>query len=701
MNTHKILQILLLIFLPFTVKGQEQRISDSVRVEGVSQVPFKITRFDYDNLQEQLNEYQILINELQEGYNEQNAIIKAIDRFYVKNGDSYKDIRDQIFRDNDQTLENVRSHNGSTVNWIIALVSIVGLIIPLIINTFYRANLKQLENRNEETRVTIEKSVKKIEDFMQASEESAANSKISEILTAAQMSSTALERIARYIQALELLNEREEFYNQMLSAKNERIEEVQNKIMYVRKQKCEANINLGAELLDNNNPEEAIKQFDKALDIDNKDTIIYNNRAIAFKQLGNSDDCISDYMKILELDPHSDSACSAIAAYYYEEKLYDQSVEWFEKAQKINPAKVEYYCNRGIAYYKWGKEKEAINQLNLANAIDPDYSDAYYNSGILYSEKGENEKAISYFDIAIIKSNKDYKSYLHRGIAKNDIGDLTGALADYNMAIMLEPNNVMAYINRGSALYHNSDYLAAIFDWNMVLNIDPSNAAAFFNRGNAYSALHRQDLALKDYNMALEMTPDSYPVYLMRGQLYSKLNDKTKAESDFLHALELAPDMRESILVTRAVAYKSLKEYDAALSDLDELLVMQPNRIDLISIRCEVLYKLNRYDEVLSNYVSIVTIDNGIIATNLTGVSLVRALTVIAKSYFKKELFIEALKYFDLAVNFGEVDFKIYELRYKSIKNILKAANDDQKKILEKRLLEENFNMRVLNLLNK
>ena len=50
-------------------------------------------------------------------------------------------------------------------------------------------------------------------------------------------------------------------------------------------------------------PEEAIKDYTKAIELDPKDAEAYNNRGTEFSSLGKSEEAIKDYTKAIELNP--------------------------------------------------------------------------------------------------------------------------------------------------------------------------------------------------------------------------------------------------------------------------------------------------------------------------------------------------------------------------------------------------------------
>jgi tetratricopeptide (TPR) repeat protein len=102
--------------------------------------------------------------------------------------------------------------------------------------------------------------------------------------------------------------------------------------------------------------EQALADYDQAIALDPQYAAAYNNRGIAYANLGDLEQAIADYDQALALDPQD-----ALA-----------------------------YNNRGNAYRTLGDLEQAI-------ALDPQYAQAYYNRGIAYYDLDDLEQAIADF----------------------------------------------------------------------------------------------------------------------------------------------------------------------------------------------------------------------------------------------------------------------------------------------------------------
>ncbi len=116
---------------------------------------------------------------------------------------------------------------------------------------------------------------------------------------------------------------------------------------------------------------EAIEAFNKAIELNPKDAVAYNNRGAAYGQTGNYKQQIEDSSKALQLNPKDAVAFNNRGVAYGELSNYEQEIEDCTKAIELNPKLAVAYYHRGIAYHKMGNRKQAIKDKSKAYALNP------------------------------------------------------------------------------------------------------------------------------------------------------------------------------------------------------------------------------------------------------------------------------------------------------------------------------------------
>ena len=116
---------------------------------------------------------------------------------------------------------------------------------------------------------------------------------------------------------------------------------------------------------------EAIEAFNKAIELNPKDAVAYNNRGAAYGQIGNYKQQIEDSSKALQINPKDAVAFNNRGVAYGELGNYEQEIEDCTKAIELNPKLAVAYYHRGIAYNKLGNRKQAIKDKSKAYALNP------------------------------------------------------------------------------------------------------------------------------------------------------------------------------------------------------------------------------------------------------------------------------------------------------------------------------------------
>ncbi|MEA1955525.1 MAG: tetratricopeptide repeat protein [Campylobacterota bacterium] len=164
--------------------------------------------------------------------------------------------------------------------------------------------------------------------------------------------------------------------------------------------------------------EEAIKFTEKAIQIFPNNSDLYNNMGIAYRKLGKYNEAIKAYEKAIEIKAN-DNIYYNMGIVYGELEEYDKAIEAFEKAIEINP-KDDVYQNMGITYLKQkNKEKKAIQAFEEAIKLNSKEADSYLALGDIYGGLGEYANSLKYFEQAIEIDSKSIEY-----IQKNNLDTL-------------------------------------------------------------------------------------------------------------------------------------------------------------------------------------------------------------------------------------------------------------------------------------
>ena len=173
---------------------------------------------------------------------------------------------------------------------------------------------------------------------------------------------------------------------------------------------------------------------------------------------------------------------------------------------------------------------QAIENYNAALRLNPNYATVFNSRGNVYLDKKDYDRAIQDYDQAIGLSPNYAVAFYNRGLAYQNKKDQDRAIQDYDQAIRLDPKYATAFNNRGNVYRDRKDYDRALQDYNQAIRLDPKYAAAFNNRGNVYRDMKEYDQAIQDYDEALRLNPNYVLALNNRAVAY-------RGKKDYEHAL--------------------------------------------------------------------------------------------------------------------------------------------------------------------
>lgn len=101
----------------------------------------------------------------------------------------------------------------------------------------------------------------------------------------------------------------------------------------------------------------------------------YNQGIEAYSQ-GHTADALKHFNKAVQLDPGYGDAYYNMGSIYYQNKQYNEAADMFAKAVKMSPTDGQAKYNLALAYEKLQRNEDAVNILNKIPTSDPKYSQA-------------------------------------------------------------------------------------------------------------------------------------------------------------------------------------------------------------------------------------------------------------------------------------------------------------------------------------
>jgi tetratricopeptide (TPR) repeat protein len=118
--------------------------------------------------------------------------------------------------------------------------------------------------------------------------------------------------------------------------------------------------------------------------------------ALALTELGQLAEAIAEFKQVVEFAIKDEPK---ILAYYnmgnacFDLGQYDNAIESFRQAIKLDPTLSKPHNNLGLAHAALGKLNEAAAEFAKAVRLKPEYAEAHYNLGVAYLQMGKKNEA--------------------------------------------------------------------------------------------------------------------------------------------------------------------------------------------------------------------------------------------------------------------------------------------------------------------
>ncbi|MGB3208718.1 MAG: tetratricopeptide repeat protein [Crinalium sp.] len=226
-------------------------------------------------------------------------------------------------------------------------------------------------------------------------------------------------------------------------------------------------------------------------------------QSVALRELKQLDKALVAIDKAIKTQPQDANLYNEKWAILSDLKRYPEATAAITEAIQISPRAVFYY-NRGIVYAYQKQWQQAINDYNQAIKIDPQLAYAYNGRGTVYAYQKQWQQAINDYNQAIKIDPQLAYVYKNRGVVYHAQENFSAALSDYNKALSIDENFIAAINPIGLIKYEMGETDTAIQQWQKSLKVDAQQAeiqlalaVAMYTKGESDKALQLATQALK------------------------------------------------------------------------------------------------------------------------------------------------------------------------------------------------------------
>jgi Flp pilus assembly protein TadD len=244
---------------------------------------------------------------------------------------------------------------------------------------------------------------------------------------------------------------------------------------------CVAHNNLGNDLLKKGNVDEAIAEYQTALQIKPDYVEAHNSLGDALRLKGRVDEAIAQHQMALQTKPDNAKAYNDLGDVFLQQGRIDEAIANYQAALQIKPDNARAHYTLGNALLRKGRVDEAMSHYQTAVQIKPDIAEAHNNLGSILLQKGSLDEAIVHYQTAV-QIKPDYAdAHNNLGSALLKKGDVDEAIAQCQKSLEIKPDNAAACNNLGSALLQKGSMGEAITQFQKALEIKPDYPEALNN----------------------------------------------------------------------------------------------------------------------------------------------------------------------------------------------------------------------------
>ena len=256
----------------------------------------------------------------------------------------------------------------------------------------------------------------------------------------------------------------------------------------------------------------------------------HNSRGIELADRGWLDEAIREFQKAIELDPRSAHAHDNLATVYSEKKLFREALQEYLTAIQLEPDSATAHYNLACFLATHGPDM-AIAEYKDAIQLDPEYPDAHLNLGLTYADQGRAEEALKELERAIELDPKDPFPRHELAALLMDDGDYRGAIAQLKEVVRLEPDGFEAHLDLGICYAQKGFYAEAERAYQRARALNGEDLLLEYNTAALYALWGRPSDALEYLRKALASDRAKVTGWLATDPMFESLKGNPEFES--------------------------------------------------------------------------------------------------------------------------------------------------------------------------
>ncbi|CAI5498338.1 unnamed protein product, partial [Closterium sp. Naga37s-1] len=236
--------------------------------------------------------------------------------------------------------------------------------------------------------------------------------------------------------------------------------------------------------------EEALSDFNKALEQAPKAGQILRQRASVLGILGRHKEAIADWTAVIEMDPNDAAARQERGAAYVNANAYSSALPDLYAARAMAPQLFKPHLFLGLALTATGAPFEAVKSYETAMAMNPDVKEGWTNWGQTMKEIAMFNESERCYKRALGVDSGFLLAYRLWAKLRHSVGDHRGVIRLLQEGLKHHPANVELRYFEASCYHATGDFSQAVRLYDSILSLQPSGDERF-----QYLAFYQREIA--------------------------------------------------------------------------------------------------------------------------------------------------------------------------------------------------------------
>lgn len=250
--------------------------------------------------------------------------------------------------------------------------------------------------------------------------------------------------------------------------------------------------------------DDALIQFDKALNIEPQNEPLYFWRGMVFEKMKKYEEALLSYNMALGLKPEDDMNHLQVGRMLEKLERYEEALEQYNIAVELEPNDAINHFSVGNILETLERYEEALEKYSIAVTLEPSTAINHFKVGNILEKLERYEEALEQYRIAVELEPRDAFYHFKVGNILEELGEFDNALSEFSIANELEIK-VFHYLAAGNVLEKLERNEEAITQYKSALELDEKMDICYWKLATLYNKMEKHEKALTNIKKAIDV----------------------------------------------------------------------------------------------------------------------------------------------------------------------------------------------------